>query len=279
MSEALQSPGNSLTNPQYSNNAYNVRARFEYYNQHDLTKSIINNLKLRGDESVLDVGCADGKDLYRLGTEFGHRGLLIGADLFVISDDYPFYEPDEQLGSNKVRYICASAEDLPMPDDSMDVIMSLFVLYHVNDPQKALTEMSRVLKPGGQAVIATSGKGNKIRHRKFETQITEQMGLEPIPVFSSKFDADTALEELPKHFTNIKPFYYKEPRRFTLKDYQIYIDSINTMKDSFDPIPDSRTWRRTVAEIVEPIVRKEIAETGAFEDTIDRCYFICDNSN
>ena len=51
------------------------------------------------------------------------------------------------------RVVRASAEDLPLDDESADFVVGTFVLCTVDDPQQALTEVARVLKPGGRFVF------------------------------------------------------------------------------------------------------------------------------
>src|SRR5215217_5325745 len=51
------------------------------------------------------------------------------------------------------RVVRAPAEDLPPPHDSADFVVATFVLCTVSDPQQALREIARVLKPGGRFVF------------------------------------------------------------------------------------------------------------------------------
>jgi ubiquinone/menaquinone biosynthesis C-methylase UbiE len=51
------------------------------------------------------------------------------------------------------RVVRAPAEDLPGDDDTFDFVVATFVLCTVSDPQRALSEIARVLKPGGRFVF------------------------------------------------------------------------------------------------------------------------------
>src|SRR5262249_27912167 len=51
-------------------------------------------------------------------------------------------------------FVAGTAEDIPFADGSFDVIWSIAVLEHVQQPEKALQEIERVLKPGGVAYLA-----------------------------------------------------------------------------------------------------------------------------
>lgn len=52
-----------------------------------------------------------------------------------------------------VERVDAFGEDLPLPDDSVDVAVSTFVLCSVRDPDAVLNEMARVVRPGGSLLI------------------------------------------------------------------------------------------------------------------------------
>src|SRR5829696_7030328 len=51
------------------------------------------------------------------------------------------------------RVVRAPAEDLPLGDDAYDFVVATFVLCTVDDPERALAEVARVLKPGGTFVF------------------------------------------------------------------------------------------------------------------------------
>ena len=56
-----------------------------------------------------------------------------------------------------ISTICASAENLPLPDDSVDLVVSNMMIHWCLDVQKAIDEMHRVLKPGGLLLFTTLG--------------------------------------------------------------------------------------------------------------------------
>ncbi len=57
-----------------------------------------------------------------------------------------------------VEYLKNSAEDIPLPDSSIDTVVSTWVLCSVPNPQKALKEITRVLKPGGRFIFVEHGR-------------------------------------------------------------------------------------------------------------------------
>lgn len=79
----------------------------------------------------------------------------------------------------------ASAEDLPLGDDSVDGVLSTGVLCSVRDPDRALAEIARVLRPGGLFVFAehvAAPRGWKRRLQKLAAPITRTLdhGCDPV---------------------------------------------------------------------------------------------------
>jgi SAM-dependent methyltransferase len=88
---------------------------------------------------VLDIGCADGKP-----REFLPSGAeYIGLDYFDTATRWYKTRPN----------VFGDAQQLPVANDSVDHVMLLDVLEHVPDPGQCLSEIHRVLKPGGTLTI------------------------------------------------------------------------------------------------------------------------------
>jgi SAM-dependent methyltransferase len=54
----------------------------------------------------------------------------------------------------------ADASALPFPDASFDAVLASHMLYHLPNPRNGVTEIARVLRPGGTAIVATNGMAN-----------------------------------------------------------------------------------------------------------------------
>ncbi|HZK16608.1 MAG TPA: class I SAM-dependent methyltransferase [Anaerolineaceae bacterium] len=78
-------------------------------------------------------------------------GLVAGLDI-----ELPRVQESRQYSSN---VFCAAGEYVPLPSDSFDLVFSHEVLEHVQDDQKAIWEMVRVLKPGGRIVLFCPNRG------------------------------------------------------------------------------------------------------------------------
>ncbi|MGI8476176.1 MAG: class I SAM-dependent methyltransferase, partial [Thermomicrobiales bacterium] len=97
-------------------------------------------------ELVLDCGCGYGFTLHVLQALTGAR--LVGLDLGLDR----LRAARERLGG-RIAYVRGSAMDLPFADGTFYKIVSSEVLEHLPDDRLAISEMARVLKPGGTLAI------------------------------------------------------------------------------------------------------------------------------
>jgi ubiquinone/menaquinone biosynthesis C-methylase UbiE len=112
-------------------------------------RTALDLLALVPGESVVDIGCGPGFLCEQMAEIVGSKGRVLGID---VSDDLL------ALARNRnkrewLTYQPGDAKALKVSDSSFDVAVSAQVLEYVNDPDRALSEMHRVLKPGGRAVI------------------------------------------------------------------------------------------------------------------------------
>ena len=101
----------------------------------------------RGDH-VLDVACGTGVLTREVAHYAGPAGSATGLDLD------PGMLTVARTLSRDLRWLHGSAEELPFADASFDVVVSQFGLMFVPDRPRALSEMWRVLKPGGRLAVA-----------------------------------------------------------------------------------------------------------------------------
>jgi ubiquinone/menaquinone biosynthesis C-methylase UbiE len=94
---------------------------------------------------IVDVGCGNGV----WARHAQERGVVVGIDVSIA-----MLRGARKRGVSGL--ICGDARGLPLADRSADVVLMLWVLYHVPDKPTALREARRVLRPGGCLIAATN---------------------------------------------------------------------------------------------------------------------------
>ncbi|HEX4964932.1 MAG TPA: class I SAM-dependent methyltransferase [Thermoanaerobaculia bacterium] len=128
----------------------------------------LDRISWTGNEQVLDVGC--GRGLLLIGAAKRLTGgKATGIDLWQ-AEDLSGNRPEATLANaeregvaDRVEVKTADMRELPFPDETFDVVVSraaIHNLYSAPDREKAIAQIARVLKPGGQALI------DDIRHQR-----------------------------------------------------------------------------------------------------------------
>jgi arsenite methyltransferase len=122
---------------------------------------LLDELDLRGDEQVLDVGCGRGAVLM-LAARRVPAGRAVGADVWRRRDQSGNSRAATERNAvaegvaGRVELVNADARDLPFPAGSFDVVVSSLAISNIRDAggrAQALREAVRVLRPGGRLRI------------------------------------------------------------------------------------------------------------------------------
>jgi SAM-dependent methyltransferase len=124
--------------------------------------NLLDQLGLRGDERILDLGCGRGAVLL-LAAQHLTTGRAVGVDLWR-SRDQSGNAPDATQRNasaegvaDRVEVHTADMTALPLDDDSFDLVLSSLAIHNISGRagrEKALDEAVRVLRPGGRLLIA-----------------------------------------------------------------------------------------------------------------------------
>ena len=145
---------------------------------------------LRSGEQVLDVACGTGLVAFAAAEAVGGQGQVLGVDLSGQMVDAARRRAEERRLSN-VGFQRMDAETLALPDASVDVALCALGLMYLPDPERAVVEMRRVVRPGGRLVAAVWGERSRCAWSALFPIVDAEVVSEVCPLFFRLGQGDT----------------------------------------------------------------------------------------
>lgn len=114
-------------------------------------KKQLELLDIKPGQIVLDVGCGIGDRAAEMASMVGTKGEVCGTDLSNLMVEIS--KRRNESNGLPLEFYVASAVDQPFPDNSFDRVRTERVLMYLPDPEPAIDEFLRVLKPGGRLLV------------------------------------------------------------------------------------------------------------------------------
>lgn len=196
-------------------------------------------------DRVLELGCGNG--------EIWARGVWPeGCEIFLTDFSTGMVEAARQrIGDRSgASFMRMDAMDIAFGNRSFDMVIANMMLYHVPDIDRALSEIRRVLRPGGVFCCATYGEDGIAAYlqRMFDDLgVTVRM--------NTRFTLQSGEALLRKHFDSVERRDYHDALEVTdvedLIDYMLSLTSIA----GFDRIPREELRRRLLAQQRDGLIR------------------------
>ena len=144
----------------YIQNAYRELER-------GITRRQLDNLGINANSKrVLDVGCGPGNLLVALSADAPAHLIGVDVDETFLVFGRSHIEKLVKKPTATPNLLRASLPTLPFADETFDLVTCFLVMPHVPDDSAALTELARVLKPGGTLAVSGHGLGFPLRYLK-----------------------------------------------------------------------------------------------------------------
>ncbi len=190
---------------QYATNA-NLRTRIALHDKYSRTPVhfphwVFDGYAFGDDADVLEVGCGDG-NIWRENLD----RIPPGWRLTLTDFSAGMVEAARAAVGDRAQYAVADVQELPFADASFDVVIANHMLFHVEDRPRALAEIARVLRPGGQFRATTIGLDHLREIRELappppDSQWAHTRGrftLEQVPDELAPFFVDVEIEPVPE---------------------------------------------------------------------------------
>lgn len=192
-------------------------------------------------ESVLDVACGTGLVSFEAARAVGAGGHVLGIDL----SDQMVGAAERRAGDLKLSncsFVRMDAETLALPDASFDVALCALGLMYMPDPEQALQEMCRVLRPGGRVSIAVWGERAKCGWSAIFSIVDEEVASEVCPLFFRLGEQNT----LARLCANAK---FEEVRHRRITAPITFADADDACDAAFVAGPVALAWSRFNDEV------------------------------
>lgn len=200
-------------------------------------REILDDLPIREGASVLDVGTGTGVALPFLLGRVGVSGRVTAVDV----SERMLEVARRKLEAPNLHYVRADIAHLPFLDESFDLVLCNSCFPHFADRDSAVSEMFRVLKPGGMAVVCHPESREDVNsvHREVGGVVKahflpEREEMEAL--FASRGFAFVEITDLPDRYIlrAVKP----GPRRNAIREYSSRWEAVPSSSNGLSSPPD-----------------------------------------
>jgi SAM-dependent methyltransferase len=188
-------------------------------------------IELKPGQTVLDLGSGGGIDVLLSAKRVGPTGKAFGLDM---TDEMLSLarENQRQAGVENVEFLQGEIEDIPLPDNSVDVVISNCVINLSADKDRVLRETFRVLKPGGRLAVS-----DVVVRGEVDEQVRKSMLLWVGCIAGALEEQDYAAKLARAGFTGISI----EPTRvYSIEDARHFLSEAGVDVDAIAPMTDGK---------------------------------------
>lgn len=205
----------------------NLTTRISIHEKYSTNKQpfgqwIMSHYELSPAFQILELGCGTG-DMWK-----DHLNML-PFDSHLVLSDYSLGMLETAKGNLGIHpqldYQVIDIQAIPFPDDTFDIVIANMMLYHVPDLHRGLSEVRRVLKPGGKFYCATYGEHGIM---EFINDTLRDQGIHG--EIGNTFTLQNGAEHLKQHFACVQMEVRDDGLAVTdISDFVDYVMSLSSL--------------------------------------------------
>ena len=240
--------------------ASNLNTRISIHDKYSENKQgfgnwVVSHYDIKQDARVLELGCGSGI------IWVGQEAVIEKCAELVLTDfsEGMLVTAEKNVGQRaNVTYKQVDIQQIPFEENSFDVVIANMMLYHVPDLRKGLSEVARVLKPGGKFYCATGGEHGIVER---VAELLRPFGMEYR--YELSFSLQNGREKLAHHFSSIEMREYIDALAVTnAQDLVDYVFSGITMAKTCS-LPKEEVKRIFEQNMIDGVLRLP-KEVGMF---------------
>ena len=209
-------------------------------------------------EAVLDVACGTGVVSVAAARAVGPAGRVLGVDL-ADAMVRASRQRAQDLGLGHAAFERMDAEQLQLPDAGFDLALCALGLMYLPDPDAALRELHRVLRPGGRAVLAVWGERARCGWAPLFGIVDAEVRSEVCPLFFGLGQGDALARRCVSAGLQVS----LQRRRSDSLDYA---DAADACAAAFAGGPVALAWSRFDATVRERVQSRYIDAIASWRD-------------
>ena len=209
--------------------------------------------------AILDVGAGTGWFWGRMASQWDIADLV----LMDRSEGMVAAAAEALRSLPNARLVVGDAMALPFADQSFDTVFAMHMLYHVEDVGGALSEMARVLRPGGRLVVTTVGDGDLAEIADISRAVFGSSGSD---IVEKAFGTAIAGDALGRAFRSVS--HYRMEDRYQVDDAESVVEYLASF-------PPGISGSAKEIEALRARVTSEIETGGVLSTTRRVDLFVC----
>lgn len=203
---------------QYKNGS-NLNIRIQLHKDYAVNRQgwfpwIFEQMGETAGKQILEIGCGNG-ELWKWAREYMPQAFRESAVLLSDISAGMISEAEKRIGEDAhFSYACFDCMQIPIPDHTMDMVVANHVMFYVKNPEKALAEIARVLKPGGVFICSTYGREHMKEISALVQEFDPHISLSEVKLYEA-FGLDMGEERLLPFFERAEKRYYEDELRVT----------------------------------------------------------------